>query len=260
MTQLSGKHVVITGANGAVGRATAAQCLQQGAHVFLTDVTPVEADALASLYPSASAGQYHFHRADVTDAAAVRDAFAAAMATFGPVDAAVLAAGIEGMPGALEDIPGEQLDAVLDVNIKGSFYWLQHCLRHMKARRSGSIVALASISASLGSALLAPYAISKHAVLGMVRSAALEAAPHGVRINAVSPGPIDSDMMRRIDTGLRELQPARVSAAGNAAAGIPAQRYASADEVAAMILFLCSDASRYCNGANYMVDGGFSVK
>jgi NAD(P)-dependent dehydrogenase (short-subunit alcohol dehydrogenase family) len=102
--------------------------------------------------------------------------------------------------------------------------------------------------------------ISKHAVVGLVRTAALEAGRHGVRVNAVCPGPVESEMMRRLDRALSERDPARAAGQGDAAKSLPTQRYVSAAEVARMAAFLCSDESGSCNGGTYMVDGGFTAR
>lgn len=201
-----------------------------------------------------------FEAADATDRRAVEAAFGAGLARFGAIDAAVLAAGVEGPVGPIEDITEAVLDRVLAVNVKGSLFWMQVCLREMKTRGQGSIVALSSISGVVGGAYLAPYVLSKHAVVGLVRSAALECGRHNVRVNAVCPGPIDSEMMGRLDRALSELDPSRSREPSELAKGLPQQRYAAPADVAEMVAFLCSDASASCHGGTYMVDGGFTAK
>ena len=251
MQSLAGKTVLITGAAGDVGQACLQTLLAAGARVMLTDRTPP---------PQIGGADVHFAAGDVTDRGAVGAVFEAAVERFGRIDAAVLAAGIEGPVGPIEDIAEADLDAVLAVNLKGVLFWMQACLPHMKANGAGSIVALSSISGLVGAASLAPYVISKHAVIGLVRSAALESGPHGVRVNAVCPGPIDSPMMRRLEEALAAQDPARPAGQPGAARSIPLQRYASADEVARMAVFLCSDDSASCHGGTYTVDGGFTAR
>lgn len=246
---LNGKTVLITGAAGAVGQACVAVFLERGARVMMTDRAPP---------PQSPTGDVSFVKADVTDREAMQSLVQATLDRFGQIDAAVLAAGIEGPVAPVEEISEADLDAVLAVNLKGSLFALQAALPGMKAQGSGSIVALSSISGVVGSASLAAYTMSKHAIIGLVRAAALEAAPSGVRINAVCPGPIESSMMRRLDNALSDRYPSRPVAAPGA--GLPLQRYVTADEVARMIAFLCSDDVASCTGGAYMVDGGFTAK
>jgi NAD(P)-dependent dehydrogenase (short-subunit alcohol dehydrogenase family) len=253
MQNLSGKTALITGACGAVGQACLEIFLEAGAKVAMTDLTAPPPRQLEHK-------DVWFQAADVTDRRAVGAMFEAAITRFGRIDAAVLAAGVEGAVGPIEDISEADIDAILAVNLKGSLFAMQACLPHMKANGAGSIVALSSISGIVGAASLGPYAISKHAVVGLVRTAALETGRFGVRVNAVCPGPIDSEMMRRLDKALAERDPARPAAQPGVAPGVPLQRYASAGEVARMIAFLCSDDSTSCHGGTYMVDGGFTAK
>ncbi|MGH6956863.1 MAG: SDR family NAD(P)-dependent oxidoreductase [Caulobacteraceae bacterium] len=249
--RLSGKSILITGASGAVGQACLESFLQVGANVMMTDRTAP---------PPVVHANVHFQAADVTNRAAVAAVFEAAVRRFGRVDAAVLAAGVEGAVGPIESISETDFDAALAVNVKGTLFGMQACLPHMKANRSGSIVALSSISGVVGAASLGPYVTSKHAVIGLVRTAALEAGRHGVRVNAVCPGPIDSEMMRRLDKALSAQDPNRTAGQADASKSIPLQRYASAADVARMIAFLCGDDSASCNGGTYMVDGGFTAR
>ncbi len=253
MTEPDPRTVLITGSAGAVGRACAETFLQQGWRVMLTDLDPPSA-ALAGR-PDAA-----FAAADVTDRKAVDAAYAAAVARFGRIDAAVLAAGVEGPVGPVEGISEADIDRVLAVNLKGCLFWMQACLRDMKPRGSGAIVALSSISGVVGSASVGAYTISKHAVIGLVRAAALEAGRDGVRVNAICPGPIDSDMMRRLDKALSARDPLRAGGQADSSKGLPMQRYVTAAEVAGMAAFLCGGAAAGCNGGTYMVDGGFTAR
>jgi NAD(P)-dependent dehydrogenase (short-subunit alcohol dehydrogenase family) len=248
---LDGHTVLITGASGAVGQACVAVFLERGFRVMMTDcVAPQQTIE----------GDLAFVPADVTDRGAMQAVVKATIDRFGRIDAAVLAAGIEGPVGPVEEIAEADLDRVIAVNLKGSLFALQAAMVPMKAQGSGSIVALSSISGVIGSASLAAYTMSKHAVVGLVRTAALEAGPSGVRINAVCPGPIESDMMRRLDRALSDRYPERTVGPHGSAPGLPLQRYVTADEVARMIAFLCSDDAASCTGGTYMVDGGFTAK
>jgi len=249
MASLSGKTVLITGASGTVGLACREAFREAGAQLAMTDRVA-----------SGASDEVWFHPADITDRQAVDEMFAAAVKRFGRIDCAVLAAGAEGAVGPVEAISEADIDAVLAVNLKGTLFPMQACLAHMKAKGGGAIVALSSISGLVGAASLAPYVISKHAVVGLVRAAALESGRHGVRINAVCPGPIDSPMMRRLDEALAAQDPGRPAGRADAAPGVPLQRYARPAEVAGMIAFLCSDAAGACHGGTYAVDGGFTAK
>jgi len=253
LNSLQNKSVLITGGSGAVGRACVNIFLQRGARIFLTD--RVAPDPQLLLHKNVT-----FSAADTTDAGAVAATFRMALEQFGRIDAAVLAAGVEGVVASVEEISEVDIDAILAINVKGCLFWMQQCLRGMKDQGAGSIVALSSISGIVGSALLASYVISKHAVVGLVKTAALEAGPHGVRVNAVCPGPIDSEMMRRLDKALRERDPQRFVGQSDAVKSIPTQRYVRASEVASLVAFLCGDEAASCNGGTFMVDGGFTAK
>lgn len=250
MGDLAGKTILITGASGDIGRACAKLFADKGASLALVDLVQ------PSVLPDGAA----FWMADVTDRAAVGSAAHSAVQRFGRIDGAVLAAGVEGPVSPIEEIAEADLDRVLAVNVKGSLFAMQACLPFMKAQGSGSIVALSSISGVVGAASLGPYAISKHAVLGLVRTAALEAGRHGVRVNAVCPGPIHSAMMQRLDAALSARDPGRAQGQPDGARSIPLQRYVTVEEVAQMTAFLCSDHAASCHGGAYMVDGGFTAR
>ena len=253
MSSLAGRTVLITGAAGDVGQACAELFLQRGARVVMSDRVPPRADLLAR-------PEVDFQPADVTDRAAVDAALHGALNRFGRIDAAVLAAGIEGPVAPIEDIDDDAFDQVMAVNVKGCLNWMQACLRAMKPQGAGSIVALSSISGVVGGPFLGAYTASKHAVIGLVRSAALEAGPHGVRVNAVCPGPIASNMMRRLDAALSARDPARAAGRPDAAKSLPLQKYVSVEEVAQMAAFLCGDESGSCHGGTYLVDGGYTAR
>jgi NAD(P)-dependent dehydrogenase (short-subunit alcohol dehydrogenase family) len=246
-------NLVITGAAGTIGRASARLLAEQGYQLFLVDRDAEAVDRLASGLPNSVP-----IAADATDAVCVAEVFRRASA--GRLDAAVLAAGVEGPVGAIEDCSDDAFDEVMALNVKSVWLGLKHALRVMKPQHGGSIVALSSISGVMASPMLAPYAASKHAVIGLVRSAAREAAAHDVRVNAVCPAPVDSPMMQRIDVGLAKKFPERFGGQPDASRSVPMQRYATAEEIARAIAFLCSGASSYCTGSTFMVDGGISCR
>lgn len=248
---LSGRTILITGAAGAIGEACVSRLSERGARIMMADRTAPD---------DATGADLAWIQADVTDRDSMQAVVRATVERFGRLDAVVLAAGIEGPVGPVEELTEAGLDQVLAVNLKGSLFALQAALPVMKRQGSGSIVALSSISGVIGSASLAAYTMSKHAIIGLVRATALEVAASGVRINAVCPGPVDSSMMERLDRALSERYPDRVIGTSGGAAGLPIQRYVTADEVARMIAFLCSDEAAACTGGTYMVDGGFTAK
>jgi NAD(P)-dependent dehydrogenase (short-subunit alcohol dehydrogenase family) len=242
-------NIVMTGAAGAIGRAMAKLLYAEGYRLLLVDRDAGALEVLAAECPGSTS-----HVAQASDATQMAAVFAAA----GSLDAVILAAGIEGPVGVLEDCAEDAFDEVLRVNVKGVWLGMKFALPLMKAQRRGSIVALSSISGVMAAPLLAPYAASKHAVVGLVRSAAREAAAHNVRVNALCPAPVDSQMMTRIDAGLAAAAPGRAET--DAAKRVPMQRYARTEEVARAAVFLCSDASSYCNGSTFMVDGAITCR
>jgi NAD(P)-dependent dehydrogenase (short-subunit alcohol dehydrogenase family) len=246
-------NIIITGAAGAIGQATARLLFAEGYRLVLVDRCGESVKRLAADLPMSTP-----IAADAASAESIADVFRGASAE--PLDAVVLAAGIEGPIGPLEDCMDEAFDEVMTINVKSVWLGLKHSLKAMKLQRSGSVVALSSIAGVMASPMLAPYAASKHAVLGLVRTAAREAAAYNVRVNAVCPAAVESDMMRRIDGSLSANFPDRLRGGADASKLVPMQRYALPDEIARAIAFLCSDASSYCTGSSFMVDGGFSCR
>ena len=245
--------VLITGAAGAVGSAVARRLGAMEHGLLLVDRDAQGVRALASNLPNA-----HWMDADAADRAQMEVVFAYA-ATF-DVKAVILCSGVEGPVGPLESCADSDFEHVMRQNVTSVWIGLGCALRIMKRQGFGSIVALGSISSVGASPLLSSYAASKHAVMGLVRSAAREAAAFGVRVNAVCPAPIDSPMMQRIDEALLAASPARFEGEASARRSLPLGRYAEVEEVAEAIAFLCSDQSSYCSGAAFMVDGGLTCR
>jgi NAD(P)-dependent dehydrogenase (short-subunit alcohol dehydrogenase family) len=179
------------------------------------------------------------------------------VAQHGRLDVLFCNAGTEGRIAPLAEMPVEDFDRVMAVNVRGVFLGLKHALPVMQRQGSGSIIITSSVAGFKGAAHLAPYAASKHAVVGLMRSAVLEAGASGVRINTIHPSPIETRMMRAIEHG--RAPGAEAAAKQMISSRIPAGRYGTADEVAATALFLASDDSRYCTGGRYSVDGGMTA-
>lgn len=235
--------VLITGAAGVIGRAAAKLLSAQGYPLILVDRDAAAVAAVAASLPRVSS-----MCGDATDPDDMAAIFAKAAPDLGSV---VLAVGTEGPIGLLEACADADFHRTMNLNLTSVWLGLKEALKVLKPKGRGSIVVLSSISGTMGMPMMSAYAASKHAVLGLVRSAAREAAASGVRINAVCPGPAASDMMRRIDEGLDRV---------DAAKSIPMQRYAEPEEIAQMIAFLCSDASSYSTGSSFMLDGGYGCR
>ena len=254
--RFEGKVVVVTGAAGGIGRATALRLAAEGARVVAADLegTPL-ADVVAAV---ASAGAEALAvPADVTRAADVAALVAAAVQRFGGLDLLVNNAGIEGVVKPIHEYPDEVFDRVLAVNVRGVFLGIKHGVPALRRRGGGAIVNMASVAGLIGNPVVPAYIASKHAVIGLTRSAALAYGPEGIRVNAVCPSPIETRMMRSLEAG---LAPDDAGSARKALeAMIPMGRYGTPEEVAAVVAFLGSDDARFVNGAAYTVDGGMTV-
>lgn len=250
--RLDGRVAVVTGAAGVIGTATMRLLAERGAHIVAVDRKQQELQtAIADLPASARALAI---AADVTREDEVAEYVRAAVGAFGTIDVFYNNAGIEG---DITPIPKYSIEAfrrVLDVNVVGVFLGLKHVLPVMLKRNTGSVINTASIAGLIGSPDIAVYSASKHAVIGLTKSAALECAATAVRVNCVCPGMIDSRMLSAIIDGRNP---------GNAPVPndkiverIPARRLGQASEVASIVAFLASDEASYVSGSAYTVDGG----
>lgn len=253
MGKFEGKVIVITGAAGGIGKATAKKLAEQGAKLALVDlnlnaVQQVIAD-LGLNDSSAVALQ-----ANVAKEEEVKAYVDATVEKFGKIDGFFNNAGVEGTTANVEDYPTETFELVFNVNVKGAFLGLKYVVPVMKKQGFGSIVNTASGAGLIGSPGFVGYNSSKHAVIGMTKVVALEAAPFGVRVNAVAPGVINTKMMRNIE---KNTVPEDAEGAREAfGAAVPLGRYGEAEEVANVALFLLSDDASYVSQSIYTVDGG----
>lgn len=251
MQRLDGKAALITGATGGIGQATAGLFLERGAKVMLVDLDQAKlVETQAKL-----GGESATAVAESTDEAAIQAAIAATVDRFAALDILVANAGTEGQLGPIDQLSAEGFEHVLRVNVVGVWLAMKHAVPAMKAAGGGAIVATSSVAGVIGFPGLAPYAASKHAVVGLVQTAAMELAPSNIRVNAVAPGPIDNRMMQSLGDQLGGGNPAAFRDFVNSR--IPMARYGKNEEIAQLIAFLASDAASYCNGGLYVADGGY---
>ena len=249
MTQ---KIVLITGALTGIGRATAIAFAQTGAKVVVSGRRDDAGHTLAAEL-RALGTEAEFIRADVRHEADVRALVEQTVARFGRLDIAVNNAGTEGVLGPITEQTEENYRATFDTNVLGTLLSLKHEMRVMLAQGSGTIVNLSSVAGQVGFPGASVYAGSKFAVEGLTKSAALEGAAAGVRVNAVAPGPVATDMLDRFTGGSEDAKAGFLST-------IPARRAASPDEIAQTIHFLAGDQARYLTGQSVAVDGAYTAQ
>jgi len=240
--------VLITGALAGIGRATAFAFAKEGGRIVISGRNEEEGNKLVAEIRKLDV-QAEFLRCDVRNEDEVRSLVDQTVARFGRLDAAVNCAGTEGTPGPVTEQTAETYAATFDTNVLGTLLCMKHEMRVMLAQGNGSIVNVSSVVGHIGAAGASIYTASKHAVEGLTKSAALEAAASGVRVNAVAPGPVETGMLNRF-TGTQERKAAL-------AAAVPLGRVGRPEEIAQTIVFLASDKASYITGASYLVDGGF---
>ncbi|MBS2030812.1 MAG: SDR family oxidoreductase [Deltaproteobacteria bacterium] len=249
MTQLlSGKAALVTGGGAGIGRATALAFAREGVQVVVSDIDAKGGETTVEQIRAAG-GKATFIRCDVTRDAEVKALLEGTLAAYGRLDYAFNNAGIEIEKGKLADGEESEFDAIMAVNVKGVWLCMKHELPIMVAQGGGAIVNTSSVAGLLAAPKMSIYAASKHAVLGLTRSAAIEYAKKNVRINAVCPAVIDTDMFRRA----YEADPKK---AEFAASIHPVGRVGRVEEVAAAALYLCSDNAGFTTGVALPVDGG----
>jgi NAD(P)-dependent dehydrogenase (short-subunit alcohol dehydrogenase family) len=254
MTRFAGRVVLVTGGGGAIGAAAAQRFAHEGARLVIVDrdagAAGATVAAIAGLGRDAVAVV-----ADVGDPAAVHEAVGTALSRFGQLDAVFNNAGISGTPAPLQELAIDEFDEVLRVNLRGVFLVLRASLRAMIAGgRAGAVVNMSSSMAGFDVlAGGAAYAASKHGVLGLTRTAALDAAPYGIRVNAVCPGVIETSL------GIPDRADG-TSGKERFANRIPLRRVGEPADVAAVVAFLASDDSRHVTGAGWLIDGGQTLQ
>jgi NAD(P)-dependent dehydrogenase (short-subunit alcohol dehydrogenase family) len=244
---MSSPVVLITGALTGIGRATAVAFAKDGARVVASGRREAEGKALEAELRSLGA-EATFIRADVRCEDEVSSLIDRTVARFGRIDAAVNAAGTEGRPGPVTEQTAESYAATFDTNVLGTLLSMKHELRVMQAKGCGSIINISSTYGHEGGAGASVYVGSKHAVEGMTKSAALEAASSGVRINAVAPGPIETGMLNRF-TGTAERKAALLKT-------VPLGRVGDPADIARAAVFLASEKASFITGQILTIDGG----
>jgi NAD(P)-dependent dehydrogenase (short-subunit alcohol dehydrogenase family) len=239
--------VLITGALTGIGRATALAFAREGARIVVSGRREEAGHKLAAELRGLGA-EAKFVRTDVRHDDDVRDLVDQTVARFGRLDVAVNNAGTEGKPGPLTEQSAESYAATFDTNVLGVVLSLKHELRVMQPQGSGSIINLSSVVGQRGAAGASVYTASKHAVEGLTKVAALEGAAFGVRVNAVAPGPVETEMLTRF-TGSAERKAGLV-------AGVPFKRAGTPDEIAQAIVYLASGHASYVTGQILSVNGG----
>ena len=243
------KVALVTGGGCGIGHAMCLAFADAGARVVCVDIDAAQGEQTAATICERG-GEALYVRADVTDPESVRGYVDATTTAYGRIDAFANNAGYEGAVTATTDYPIDVFDRVMAVNVRGVFLGLKYVLPIMQAQRSGAVINTGSTGSHVGAPGVCAYTASKHAVLGLTRTAALEAARFGVRVNAICPGGTQTRMLRSLSEGRSQNEELAFNLA------TPNGRVAEPDEIAAMVLFLASDHARHMVGQYVIVDGG----
>ena len=260
MVRLEGKVAVITGATGGIGQAATKLFANEGARLALVDL---DETALQETVRSIGEDRASDTVADVTQPDRTQGYVNAAVNRWGGIDVFLANAGIEGSVAPIPEYPIDTFDRVMAVNVRGVWLGMKYVVPVMRERGGGSIVITSSAAGVSGTPDMSAYTASKHAVIGLMRTAAMEGAPLGIRVNTVNPAPIETRMMRSIEEmRVAAFDDSNVTverAKQEFAESIPLRRYGNPEEVAQLMLFLASNDSSFCTGGVYMVDGGRSA-
>lgn len=253
MKRLDNKVAIITGGAGSIGQTTAKLFLDEGARVMLVDLNE---NALKKVVDEVGSKNVSYVAADVTKSSDVQKYVSETEKAFGKIDVFFNNAGIEGVVKPITEYPEEVFDKVIAVNVKGTWLGVKYVLPKMT--EGGSIINTSSVAGINGSPNVSAYITSKHAVVGIMRAAAVEAAPRKIRVNSIHPSPVDNRMMRSLEEGFAPGQAEQ--AKEQLEKTIPLGRYANPIEIAQLALFLASDESKFITGTTQVIDGGLSVQ
>ncbi len=251
MGRLEGKVAIITGGAGGIGKAVGKRFVAEGADVLLVDLDETQ---LAAACAEIGSNKVSYFVGDVTRMEDNQAMVDTATERYGGVDTFLANAGIEGDVSPIVDYDEARFEQVMAVNVKGPFLGLKAAIPALQARGGGSVIITSSVAGVKGAAGVAPYVTSKHAVIGMMKSAAKEVAADNIRVNTVNPSPVDTRMMRSLEEGMAPGAAEQAKAAMEAS--IPLGRYAQPEDIANIMLFLASDDGAFVTGSVYLADGG----
>ncbi len=246
---LDGKVALITGAGSGIGRASALAFAREGAKVAVADIVVEGGEETVRMVKEAG-GEAFFIKVDVSNAAEVEAMVNTVVDTYGRIDCAYNNAGIEGRLASTDEYPEDVFDKVIDINLTGVWLCMKYELPHMLKQGGGAIVNTASGAGLIGVAGMSAYVASKHGVVGLTKTAALEYAKSGIRVNSVCPGLIQTPMVERITADQPQLGEALVAAE-------PVGRTGKPEEIAESVVWMCSDAASFVTGHAMSVDGGY---
>lgn len=250
---LDGKVTLVTGAGSGIGRATALACAREGAQIVVADMVIAGGEETVAMVKRAG-GDATFVQVNVTQAADVEAMVEAAVSAYGRIDCAHNNAGIEGVFATTADYPEDDWDRVISVNLKGVWLCMKYEIPQMLKQGGGAIVNTASLAGLVGVKRMPAYVASKHGVAGLTKTAALEVAKAGIRVNAVCPGVIHTSMVDRMFLDRRPELEDRLAAAE------PIGRLGKPEEVAEAVVWLCSEAASFVTGHTMTVDGGMQAE
>ena len=253
MDRLEGKVAIITGGAGGIGKAASNVFISEGAEVIIMDL---DEDSLIKTCEEIGSNRISYFAGDVTKPDDNNSVVELAKERYGGLDIFLANAGVAGDITTIEEYDEDQFDHVMAVNAKGPFLGLQSAIPAMKLRGGGSFIITSSTAGVMGTPSIAPYGMSKHAVIGLMKSAAKECASMNIRVNTVNPAPVETDMMRLLEEGMTSEDKKDVK--GDIESSIPLGRYAQPEEIAKLMLFLASEDSSFITGSVYMADGGSS--
>jgi len=251
----SGQVAIVTGAGGGIGRAVSLALSDVGAKLLLVDLSK-EAGLETEAQIIKRGGTALFVSADVSQQQDVEAYVKVAMDTWGRIDIFMNNAAWQGEINSIVNYSVDMFDKVMGINVRGVFLGLKSVLPVMIKQGKGAVINTASLGAYIGTRNLGPYTASKHAVLGLTKTAALEVARKGIRVNAVCPGPVDTEMIRRIESAQAKDQASAISLREQRAASIPDGRYADPAEVANLMVYLASDYASHVTGQGIQINGG----
>lgn len=252
--KLAGKIAIVTGGAGGIGKATAKKFLAEGAKVTIVDISEEQVISVKEEFNSL--GQVLAISADVTKEEDVKKYITQTINKFGKIDILFNNAGIIGEKAFIHEQDVKNIDNVFNVNVRSVFLGTKYAVENMMKNGGGSIINTASVDSFRGAPTQVAYSLSKHAVVGITKTAALEYAKYNIRVNSIHPSPVNTNMMRYVEKNSQDAENAKA----NYEKAIPLERYAEPEEIAELVTFLSSDESRYITGSQYRIDGGMGAQ